>query len=432
MRVLFISKEGDALGVAQRLALEGNTIDFFCADPRFHRAGVGLVNRIDSWRPALRRADLILSDCVGLGRFEDVIHASGRPSIGFSAVLDRVELDRQLGMELFTRAGLTIPETVNFSSRRDAATLPTKSGWGDGWVVKANGNISTAKTAVVKDQAQWARAVEALPDPCSGICQRLVSGIEVSTECWFNGNNFIRPFNHTFEEKRLMNSGLGQNTGCMGNVVLATQGNKLTRETVERVEPFLRLIGYRGPFDINCIVNKDGAHALEATSRMGYDAVEALLEGLDEPAGDFLFDVAMGTKKDMALTADTMIAVRLSVPPWPMAKPNQNKDYGEPVLGINDSTIHHLFLTDVYEEKGEYFTAGGDGVLLKATAVGAVTPAKTAPPRGQPAKDDYTYEARRRVYRLLDRIKVSNKQYRTDIGSRVNDEIVQLKQWGWL
>jgi phosphoribosylamine--glycine ligase len=424
--VLFISKEGDALGVAQRLALEGHAIDVYVAEERFALAGRGLVNRVADWRAATRRADLIIADCVGLGKLEDTIRQTGRPSLGFSAALDVVELDRRKGMELFTRAGIAIPETYTFDNATEAKSLPSQHGWGDGWVVKANGNIATSKTAVVKDEALWPKAVSVIPADASGICQRIVSGVEVSTECWFNGSNFVRPFNHTFEDKRFLAGGLGQNTGCMGNIVLRADSNRLTRATVERIEPFLRLLGWRGPFDINCIVNADGAYALEATSRMGYDAIEALIEGLDEPAGDFLFDVAMGTRREMSLTRETMIAVRLSIPPWPIRKPNRDES-GEPIEGIDDSTLPHLFLTDIARERDKYVTAGGDGVLLKATAIGRVNPPKMAT-----HNPDYTYEARRRVYRLLDRIHVENKQYRTDIGERVNADIAQLKQWGWL
>lgn len=424
MRVLFVSKEGDGMGVAARLAAEGHTVSFYCADARFWRAGQGLVNRVREWRVSLRSSDLVIADCVGLGRYEHIIRASGKPALGFSAILDAIELNREKGIELFQKAGIKVPETHAWATPAEARRLPSKLGWGDGWVVKANGNISTAKTAVCKDEALWDRAVAALPPQSSGIIQRLVSGIEVSTECWFNGNDFIRPFNHTFEEKRFLAGGLGQNTGCMGNVVLRADSNKLTKATVERLDGFLRTIGYRGPIDINCIVNETGAHALEATSRMGYDAVEALIEGLEEPAGAFLFETATGTKQAMRLTDETMIAVRLSIPPWPMRKPDSSTAHGEPVLGLTREVMSHIFPTDIYKEGEDFFTAGGDGVLLKATAIGRS--------RQSDGRVDYVREARRRVYRTLSAIKVSDKQYRTDIGERVNADITQLKRWEWI
>lgn len=425
MRVLLISKEGDALGVAQRLALEGHSVDVFVNDKRYERALKGIVNRVEDWTKAAPRADLIIGDAVGLGRFEEEVRAFNKPMIGFNKLLDVIEVNRVKGMEMFANAGIQIPETYEFNNVAEAKKLPREAGWGEGWVVKPSGNKDTDKTMVCKDETLWDGCCSKLPEECNGILQRVVSGIEVSTEGWFNGTSFARPFNHTFEEKRFLAGNLGPNTGCMGNVVLRAELDRLVSATVARVEGFLRVIGYHGPFDINCIVNEDGAYALEATSRMGYDAIEALLEGLEEEAGTFLFDIATGTKKEIKLTDETMIAVRLSIPPWPFRKPDKT-DGGELVTGITEDRLWHLFLTDIERVNGGFVTAGSDGILLKATAIGHAVNG------GGRSRPDLTYEARRRVYRLLDKIDVSGKQYRIDIGARVNDDVAQLKKWGWL
>jgi phosphoribosylamine--glycine ligase len=412
MRILLVSKEGDGLGLAQRLALEGNAVSAWVREERFHRALSGIVSRVSTYRASLRRADLVITDCVGFGKLGDEFRANGVPFIGASEPIDKIELDRQVGMDFFRRAGITIPETEYHNSAREA--LGAKRDFGDGWVIKPCGNKATALTMVVTDEELWEHCLGKVPPGCPLILQRIVKGVEVSTEGWFNGRAFITPFNHTFEEKRFLAGNLGCNTGCMGNVVVARESNKLTKHTVERVAPFLKMIGYRGPFDINCIVNKEGAYALEATGRMGYDAVEALSELLDEPLGDFLFEVATGTKAKAPLGRDSAIAVRLSIPPWPVQKPD-GKSHGEPVLGLTDEVLEHVFLTDVYKEGKAFLTAAGDGVLLKATA-----------------RSPNLSVAQRKVYKLLDGIKVSSKQYRNDIGGRVSDDMAQLQAWGWL
>lgn len=425
MKILIMGKEGDGFGIAQRLALEGNDVSVWCADPRFEKALEGIVARPADWKAAAADADFTIIDCVGLSRAAPTLERLRKPVIGCSPILDKIELDRGAGMRLFATAGIAIPETFEFAGTEDAADLVRRLDWGQGWVIKPNGNVSTAKTMVVKNPTRMSRSLAALSPDSTGILQRVVSGIEVSTEGWFNGSRFLRPFNHTFEEKRFLSGNLGHNTGCMGNVVLnAGDGDRLTRETVERLEGFLAHVGYVGPFDVNCIVTPEKAYALEATSRMGYDAVEALAEGLEEPLGTMLWDVARGANRDLKLTDQTMIAVRLSIPPWPVRKPERD-DEPEPIDGIDDSTLPHLFLTDVRKNGKGYETAGGDGVLLKATAIGSIR-------TGTERTPDLTYEARRRVYRLLDRIDVSGKQYRNDIGARVNGEVAQLKTWGWL
>ena len=415
-----MSKEGDGLGIAHRLVQEGCVVNVWLPDGRFDKALKGIVGRTEDWKEEAPKSDLIILDCVGLGKLEPELKSLQKPTLGCSAIMDKIELDRSMGMELFRRAGIKIPETYTFTSTSEADKLVKGMAWQKGWVIKPNGNISTAKTMVVKEQTMWDRCLSSLSPDSTGIVQRVLDGIEVSTEGWFNGHEWVKPFNHTFEEKRFLSGNLGCNTGCMGNVVLnANGGDTLTGETVERLAGFLATIGYRGPLDVNCIVTEDGAYALEATSRMGYDAVEALAEGLEEPLSDMLYGVACGRRQAMELTDQTMIAVRLSIPPWPVRKPDTN-DHGTPITGLDDRALHHVFLTDVYRDNEGYKTAGGDGVLLKATAIG---PAKGS---------DLTTAARSTVYRLLDRIQVSSKQYRVDIGERVNKEVSQLKKWGWL
>jgi len=425
--ILLISKEGDGLGAAQRMSLEGCRVHVWIAEERFAKAGLGMVDRVQDWRAHAPSADFIITDCVGLGNLEPEIKSLGKPILGCSAVLDKIELDRALGMRLFDTAGVATPETHPFNNLAEAQRLRKEMPWQNGWVIKPSGNLSTAKTMVVKVETEWDPSLARLSPDCNGILQRCLNGIEVSTEGWFNGQDFLTPMNHTFEEKRFLAGGLGVNTGCMGNVVLAAPlaGDALTHSTVARLSGFLRQIGYRGPLDINCIVNENGAYALEATSRMGYDAVEALAEGLTVPLCDFLYEVACGTTDKCPLTDQAMIAVRLSIPPWPVRKPDQSSA-GETLDGIDDSTLPHLFLTDLYKEKGSYKTAGGDGVLLKATAKGPVGGKRGNGPL------DYTGAARRKVYSLLDSLSISGKQYRVDIGERVNKEMAQLKEWGWL
>lgn len=426
MRILIVSKGGDAMGVGARLASEGHTVDFYIGDKKYDRMGVGLVNRVDSWRAALRRADLVIPDMVGFGRYEESIRATGRPYISCNKYVEACELDRQKGMELFKRAGVKTPESWEFENTSKARDLKQFGDFEPGLVIKPFGNIGEALTMVVTQPDTWEYCLGKVPKDAKLIVQRIVEGIEISTEGWFNGRDWIKPFNHTFEEKRFLNGGLGCNTGCQGNVVFASESNKLTRATVERIGPLLKAMGYRGPFDVNCIVNEKGAFALEATCRMGYDAIEAFGEGLQEPLGDFLFEVALGSKKTIDLTKDAMVAVRLSIPPWPVRQPRDG-DFGEPILGLEDMT--HIWPSDIYKEKKDYFTAGAEGILLKATATGRATETTLADGK---ASIDLTREALRRAYRLLEKIKVGSKQYRTDIGKRVNSQYAQLKQWGWL
>jgi phosphoribosylamine--glycine ligase len=324
-----------------------------------------------------------------------------------------LELDRRRGLEVLQRAGVALPTTHYFDSPRSAATL--KWTHEPGYVVKPSNNLHVSKTYICEREDIYKWTLSTYDSSQELIVQELVNGIEVSTEGWYNGRDWIGPFNHTFEEKPLAAGGSGVMTGCMGNVVVPVeQPDKLVRETVMRLEPMLKKMSYKGPIDINCIVTDDSAYALEITPRFGYDAIEALIHGFKEPFGGFLFDVATGIAKTMPLRGfDPLISVRVVMPPYPDQRPSKDMR-GSPVLGL-EGPGGSVFPCDVYKDGSKYHYASSDGVLAKVAANG---------------RD--VREARRRVYARVDDIVALGAYYRNDIGARVESNLSKLKQQGWL
>jgi len=415
LKILILSQDGDGLGIAQKLSKEGNQVKMYTKDPRFREAGSGMLEPVDSWRPNISWADMIICDMVGFGKHEELFRSRGKVVFGCNSIMDMAELDRKKGIELFERFSIPTPETYSFDSPDDAQSISAL--WEDpGFVIKPSGNTDTSKTYVCHNPDIYKWALENIPPTSKLIVQKIVTGVEVSTEGWFNGRDWIKPFNHTFEEKRLFDGDKGPNTGCMGNLVISTEGDKLVESTVKKLTPFLKQINYRGPVDINCIIDGDSIYALEFTARLGYDAIEALAEGMQgkETLTDLFFETASGIKKEIAITKDYMIAVRLSVPPWPHADPDKG-DKGMPIIGLIEDNMKHIFLTDVYKVGEDYLYAAGDGVIMKVTA------------RGRTIQ-----EARSRVYRTIDNLTIQDVQYRNDIGVRAEQGIKKLKQWGWL
>lgn len=413
MKILILSQYGDGLGLAQKIISEGHKVFMFIRHKGYEWAGKGLVTRVQAWRPKLPEVDLVICDMVGFGRYQSVFRRMGIPAFSCSRIADMLELDREKTYELFKKVGIGLPETQSFRSPADAADI-LRTWESPGYVLKPHGNTDTAKTFVARDSSIYRWALSTYPSNQALSVQQIVSGIEVSTEGWFNGRGWLHPFTHTFEEKRFLPEG-GPNTGCMGNVVVGSASNKLTQGTVERLTPFLKQIGYRGPIDINSIVNDDGIFALEATPRLGYDAIEAVMEGLQGSITDLIFETAMGISNRIPISlTERFIAVRLSIPPWPHADP-EGKMRGMPILGLGPENLRHIYLTDVYLEDGSYKYAASDGVVMKVTA------------HGRNAS-----EARGRAYRTIDNLTIPEVQYRKDIGSRVEDDISSLKSLGYL
>jgi phosphoribosylamine--glycine ligase len=418
MRILILSKEGDGCGLAYRLDQEGHTVDLWIKNKEYDNALVGYVNRPDSWRPWVAKADLIICDMVGFSQYADVFQRYGKPVLCCNQIGDVLELDRERGMKAFEKLGIGIPETFYFNSPQEAKSLEWLSN--TGYVIKPLGNTDVGKTYIIPNEELYDWALGTYDKSQRLIVQtRIEDAVEVSTEGWFNGREWVEPFNHTFEEKYHMEGNVGKMTGCMGNVVLPlTKANKLVRETVMKFEPILRKASYKGPIDINCLVQKDRLYALELTCRFGFDAFEALMVGMTEPVGSMLFELATGIKKKIDMRYDFLIAVRVCRDPYPVgycSMLGKDNDKGMPITGLSEKDMPFVFLSDVYTDNGTMRFAASDGIILKAAAFGRSVK-----------------EARHRVYRVVSNVKAIDIQYRTDIGSRVDEDLAKLRSWGWL
>lgn len=415
MNILMLSKSGDGLGIAQKLVAEGHSVKVWIKEPGFKYAGLGLVERVSAWRPHAASSDLIFADMVGFGKLATSLDTFKAPNLGFNIIADTLELDRSKQMQVLKRFGIGTPETYEFDTPNAALDLLEDWGSAPGWVVKPSGNLDTGKTYVVHDKPTYRWVLEQYSGSQALIVQRFVKGIEVSTEGWFNGSEWLSPFNHTFEEKRLFPENLGPNTGCMGNVVVPIknpQQNKLVK-ALRSLTPFLKLAEYRGPLDLNAIIDETGGiNALELTTRMGYDAVEALHEIFSEPFGDFLLGVATGTQTSMKLNSNTFaLATRLTIPPYPFGKADPD-ERGLPVLGLPDG-LNHYYPTDIMKDRGQFKWSASDGVLLKVTSAGRTVKA-----------------AQNLIKQRVERVKVLGKTYRSDIGNRVDADMKKLQELG--
>lgn len=419
MRVLILSKEADGASIAYKLSKEGHHVDFWVENKEYKNNLLGFVNRPASWRPLVASADLVVCDMVGFSQYASMFQRLGKPTLCCNAVLDALELNRHNGMEAFNRLGINTPVTFTFSSVSEAKKL----NWTNdaGYVIKVSGNLDVGKTYLCETEELYQWALSTIPPNSDLIIQELIpkdDSVEISTEGWFNGVDWIYPFNHTFEEKQYLSGNIGKMTGCSGNVVLPVEGsNKLIEETIMKFKPLLTKAGYRGPLDINCIVTKDKLYALELTCRFGYDAIDALITGLNEPLGALLFDTATGIKKSMDIRTEFLIAVRVTRDPYPYCTPADvdEPDKGMPICGLNDTDMKFTYLCDVYKDGDTLRYAASDGVILKATAFGRSVK-----------------EAQHRAYKICNNIKAIDIAYRNDIGDRVERDLKLLRDWSWL
>jgi phosphoribosylamine-glycine ligase len=232
------------------------------------------------------------------------------------------------------------------------------------------------------------------------VIQEYIKGVAVSTEGWFNGEDWCAGmFNHTLERKQFLNDDLGPSGGCTGNLVWScTADDPLVEELLLPLTELLREKVYRGAIDVNAVVNEEGCYALEFTPRMGYDAFPTLLTALcDFDFGVLLDSLARGHACSETLRPGFAAGVRVTIPPWP-SEEFHAKDR-VPIAGLSSASRKMFYPQDVQlNADGELESSGGYGILGVVNGYG-----------------ETIEEAFEQAYKICWKLRVPNIQFRTDL-----------------
>lgn len=414
MKIFMTSEGGDGAGLALRLQEEGHDVYIWIRDDEASNRCKGILKQSESFE--ISPNTFILSDCTGSGQWCDALRDAGHLVLGGSLVSDRLESDRAYAQDTFREVGIKTPKTKYFDDWEEARAFVEKTE--DRLVFKPEGDLSGVVPSYVSyDQEDMLAMLEHYKRqghrtmPAFAI-QQFIEGTCVSSEAWFNGNGFLRPFNHTIERKQLMNEDHGPSGGCSGNVVWRCPDDDcpICVSTLCKLESFLRSIKYAGPIDVNAVVAESGVYALEFTPRFGYDATPTLLSTLlDAPLGLFLESVALGSTDEMPLLSGFGAGVRVTVPPWP-----SEKFTGPEGLLIGGLTSFDYFYPyDVmHNEKKEIVTGGGYGITGVALGVG-----------------DTIDEAFSIAYRRANKLRLPDKQFRTDLSEVCQKDMRRLNSY---
>ncbi len=183
------------------------------------------------------------------------------------------------------------------------------------------------------------------------------------------------------------------------------------KQTLTKLTEALRERSYVGAIDVNCVVNKDGVYGLEFTPRFGYDAFPSLLHSLsDFDFGVFLGDCARGVLSDVALVQDSFGGgVRLSIPPWPNEK-YHNEDCVA-LRGFDDDAREYFYPYGVTLEGEGLKSSHGVGTLgvmnYEGRSIG---------------------QAFACVYHQIQKLKIPNLQYRTDMSEQCLKDFRELQR----
>lgn len=138
--------------------------------------------------------------------------------------------------------------------------------------------------------------LRSLRNRSSFVLQELKDGIETNVEVWFVKGEPRFAFME-IESKKKLAGDLGDLIGCAFDFTFTVPlDSRAVRESVGRLFPAYREMGYTGFGDANFIAARDGIWFFEKCERFGYNAHPNLLWTLNrDPLGDTLASLVEGT-----------------------------------------------------------------------------------------------------------------------------------------
>jgi phosphoribosylamine--glycine ligase len=414
-RFLLLSEGGDGVGLALRLKNEGHECPVWHRDPSAEKHGKGLVAFADDYK----MGQTLVADCTGFGLLLDKWRDEGIKVFGGSTFADRLETDRQFSEEIMEQAGIETPISARAKSWGEATKIVKKiAAKSEKVVLKPEGALSgNVPSYVASDEEDALKMLEHfqknyMGDEVELTIQEFVEGVALSTEGWFNGEEWIPGmWNHTIERKQFLDGDLGPSGGCSGNLVWkCRESESLVKKTLLRITDLLRERRYIGPIDINCVVSEGGIYGLEFTPRFGYDALPTLLYSLcGFDFGAFIESCASGEVPDVELKDGFAAGVRLTLPPYPSSKGEASA--GIPIRGFREEDKLSFYPYNVALQNEELESSGGVGILGVMNGIG-----------------ECVGEAFAKAYEILSRLKIPEVQYRTDLSEACLKDYRELER----
>jgi phosphoribosylamine-glycine ligase len=317
----------------------------------------------------------------------------------------------------------SISETIAFLQTNP----PQKFGDG-GWAWKPDKDIGTDATLVAKDNQRIIDHVEHIrrrfSDNLKCILQEKIEGVAVSTARWWNGIQWCSPMQGTIENKKFLDGNLGPATGCSFNVVWFYQDTEEQKifealQWDKLAEVFRKEKAPPGIYDINSMLNEQGAWFLEWTPRLGIDSEMTSQRGISS-LKDFVWGVVNGLSVEHLFdTEQCYFDVRVSVPPYPNAieAPGyKSPAMGVPVKGVDGLSQGMFVVGQMSYTEGEGFAVADDfglaGYVVKA---------------GRSMKKTYD-----EIYKFIkDELVIPDIQYRTDAVKTIQEDIDKMHKAGW-
>lgn len=422
MKVLFLDTCGDCLDLVMRAqAAEHDCIHFISyVNEKFRRIGVGLTKVVREFKPFLKWADLIvLCDNITYLDTIDAFRFDNPQTIVFGPTKKAAswETDREVGMRIFQKHGIPIPDFKLFTSYEDAVRYVKKHD--ERLVCKPCGDADKDLSYVSKGPEdmlfmldKWEKMGKM---KTRFILQEYIQGIEFGVACYYGKNGPAETYEENFEHKKLMSGEIGPTTGEMGTVIQFTKVSKLYDDIIVPIVDDIQRTGMTGNIDINCIVDSKGqAWPLEWSVRMGFPSLQIQAPLFPDDPVQWMYDlVAFDVEPKFDSRVSTGVSVVLH--PFPYGSYPHEKVLDFPIFGLDYGNLFNSI--SPYQVQAGAITdwrTAGDYVLV-------------ATGRGSSVKN-----SAKKAYETIEHIHIpGGMMYRDDIGEKVVAAIPELQKHGY-
>ena len=441
MRFAHYAVRGGNLWLDARLQEEGNDVLTYIDKENgknSQHVGDGIINKTQSvfeWQQYARQPGTIsVFDFVGRGEVADRLRGAGCFVVGAGEFCDKLENDRPFGEAFAEKHGIQAPPSYRFSTLTQAIAFlkkdPKQKNGDGGWAWKPNQDLGADSTWIDEDTESMLKWLQlcALPkfgDNHTCLLQEKIKGVAISTARWWNGRAWVGPYECTIEEKKMMAGDVGPSTGCMLNLVWYYTGEPAIASELkfeELAATFRKNNAPPGIYDINAIVNRQGAWFLEWTPRFGYDSEATAQRGITNYS-EFLSALVHGRDVDRYFDANKVyFGLRLTLPPYPLGAGDLKESLRPklarttPVLDGLDGLWGKVFVAEgLSMGPSGYFIDDASGHVGVAVAAGSsLTGCCDA---------IYAY--------LKDTLSIPNLQYRIDAEKIIQHDLDEMADLGW-
>jgi phosphoribosylamine-glycine ligase len=339
MKFIVFSEHGEIADLASYLLhVEEQEVLLHIQNDNCKQIAEGIVPHLKEWWRVIGKDYVWVFDTCSFGDLQDYLREIGESVVGGCKFADELENDRQAGQDWFAEAGFDQPFSKNFKDI-DAVLEFVQEHDDTLWILKQNGDApkSLNHKGQFESNADMIFHLEELKKHWNEAefgefdcdLMEVVEGMEVAASAFFNGEQFLQNSVGkvvgylNFEEKKEGDGGTGETCGEMGTTFVGVdEDNDLFANIVLRPEIKARLqaIGFRGVFDINCILADDGRLvALEPTCRPGVPATSyEMIEGMDSSVGELLSAMAKGINRKIEIHMGLGMVMCVVAKPFPL------------------------------------------------------------------------------------------------------------------